>query len=384
MEVLLVTCGGGWFPQSAKALEKRKALAGLWISDKNRVGISRDRFRRAWPFHLAMKPFYYSPSAGFREKMFHALFPVWRFWLQRQQPPPFDAVHAMIGYGHEVFDLAEKTGALKVIDACNSHPTSCYGFWQRECDLWCPGVVPGVPRWFFARWNRDLERADLILCPSHFVRDSMIYNGIPESKCVLNPYGVDASVFIPRESLPAKPRFVCVGLIGLRKGYQYLFRAFDKVRQVLPDAELICAGNYFPDFKQERQRWEGKFTHYEGLPHSELAKLLRSATAFVLPSNEEGLARAIVEAMAAGLPILATYESGATTLVQDGVEGIIVKARNVDSIAQAMIKVATDPVLNEQMGKAAHRRVARTNTWDDYADRLITIYTEAMARKHDK
>jgi glycosyltransferase involved in cell wall biosynthesis len=223
-----------------------------------------------------------------------------------------------------------------------------------------------------------LEQADLISCASEFVRDSMLYNGLPESKCVINPFGVDTSVFTPRTTLPAKARFICVGVISLRKGHQYLFRAFQKVKKQLPDAELVCAGTYHRDFKRERPLWEGTFTHYPALSHPELAKLLRQCTAFVLPSNEEGFARAIIEAMSSGLPIVATYQSGATTLVRDGVEGLIVKGRDTEELAAMMLKVATDPALNERMGKAAFARGGKGNSWGDYADRLLQFYGETL------
>ncbi len=115
----------------------------------------------------------------------------------------------------------------------------------------------------------------------------------------LNPYGVDTSIFTPRTTMPAKPRFVCVGTICLRKGHQYLFRAFEKVRKVLPDAELVCVGGYYPDFKKEKLRWQGTFTHRQNISNAELAKTLRESTAFVFPSNEEGFAKAIIEGMGA-------------------------------------------------------------------------------------
>lgn len=365
----------------ARALQDRDALAGLWICDKNSTGVSPGKFRRCWPYHLAMKPFYHLTSIGFREQMAIRCWPIWAAWVKRQTPPAFDVAYACMGQGAELFEIAERTGALKIVDASSSHPTSFYGFWQRECDLWNPGSRVALPRWLFTLCNQDLERADLILCPSKFVRDSMLYNGIPESKCFLNPYGVDTSMFMPRTVLPEKPRFVCVGTICLRKGHQYLFRAFEKVRSILPDAELVCAGGYYPDFKPERKRWEGTFTHFEHLPHSELAKILREATAFVFPSNEEGFARAIIEGMAAGLPIIATHESGATTLVDDGIEGMIVKARNVDHIAEAMIRAATNREGNERMGRAAFERGARKNAWGDFTDRLVRICEEAGARR---
>ncbi len=381
MRVLLGTCGDAHMLQIARALQDRDALAGLWVTAKNRTGIDPQKFRRAWIYHLAMKPFYHLTPAGFVEKAGHAFFPLWRFWIRHQKPPVFDIAYGMTGWGTEFFDIADKVGAFKVIDGTSSHPTSSYGFWQRECDLWCPGAQPGVPRRIFARANRELERADMILCPSTFVRDSMLYNGIPESKCVLNHYGVDTSLFSLRTVVPEKPRFVCVGAISLRKGQQYLFRAFEKARKTLADAELICVGPSFPDFRMEWPRWRGTFTHYQNIPGSQLAQILTQATAFVFPSNEEGFAKAVIEAMASGLPIIATHESGATTLVRNGVEGFIVRGRNVDQLAEAMIKIATDREANQRMGRAAHERGAKGNTWGDFADRLLSLCGEAIERK---
>ena len=365
----------------ARALQEREALAGLWISDKNTTGIAPDKYRRCWPYHLAMKPFYHLATVGFREQMALRCLPVWAAWIKRQQPPTFEVAYACMGQGGELFETADRTGALKVVDASSSHPTSFYGFWQRECDLWNPGSKVALPRWLFTRCNQDLERADVILCPSTFVRDSMVYNGIPESKCAVSPYGVDTSVFQPRTQVPDKPRFVCVGTLCLRKGHQYLFRAFEKVRAALPAAELICAGAYYPDFARERSRWAGTFTHFEHLPHAELAKLLQEATAFVFPSNEEGFARSVIEGMSAGLPIIATHESGATTLVSDGVEGLIIRARDVDQLAEAMIRVATNRAENERMGLAAYARGAKNNSWRDFADRLIRICEAGIEKK---
>src|SRR5260370_38134337 len=104
MQFLLAVCGSAHMGPIARALQDRNALAGLWMSHKNRTGITRDRFRRAWIYHLAMKPFYHLASAGTAEKMCHLLFPLWRFWFRRQKAPPFDVAYAIPGYGTELFD----------------------------------------------------------------------------------------------------------------------------------------------------------------------------------------------------------------------------------------------------------------------------------------
>jgi glycosyltransferase involved in cell wall biosynthesis len=384
MRIVLAACGSAHLRPISRALQDRGDLAALWITDKNNTGILPDKFRRCWPYHLAMKPFYHLAPIGITEKVAMALLPAWGAWVRNQKTEPFDVAYSVMGHATGLFDLADRVGALKVVDATNSHPTSYYGFWQRECDLWSPGTKVNVPRWIFSRANRELERADVIMCPSKFVRDSMLYNGIPESKCILNPYGVDTAQFTPRTSVPTKPRFICVGTICLRKGHQYLFRAFAKVREVLKDAELVCVGGDYPDFRREWPRWKGTFTYLHNIPVTQLAQVLRESTAFVFPSNEEGFAKALIEAMASGLPIIATHQSGATTLVDDGVQGLIVRGRDVDQLAEAMIKVASDRELNEKMGRAAYARGAQKNSWGDFAERTVRICEAALEKRKSR
>ena len=382
MQVLLTTTRAWHLGQTAKAFSQRQALAGLWMADKNQTGIPANEYRRCWTYHAMMKPFYHCAPQIWDERATYWLSGFWRAWLRANlkttRCPKFEAAQAITGFATEIFDRAEAVGALKVVDCPNSHPTTCHGFWQRECDLWCPGENVPIPRWMFARMNRELERADVVLCPSKFVRDTMVLNGIDPQKCFINPFGVDTSTFTPRIAPPAAPRFICVGTICLRKGHQYLFRAFAEVKKQLPQAELICVGEYKTDFRKERPKWEGLFKHHRFLDHTKLNELMKTCTAFVLPSCEEGLARVIPEAMAAGLPIIASHESGATTIVTDGVEGIIVP-RRPKTIAEAMIRIGSDARLCAEMGAAARIKGAASNSWQDYGDRLLEEYRRRAA-----
>lgn len=378
MKILLGTCGSWHLPKTAMAFARRGLLAGLWISDKN-PGISWELFLRCWPFHLALKPFYHLAPQILLEKNFYSFLPLWFHWVKRRTLPKCNIVQTILGFGTEFFQKCGKD-VLKVVDCPNSHPLTYYGFWQRECDLWCPGEKVPIPQWMFARMHREIEMADLIVVQSSFCKETMIWNGVSEEKVFINPMGVDTAVFKPRGTPPQRPRFISVGTICLRKGHQYLFRAFEIVKKRLPHAELICVGQYKADFQKERPKWFGTFHHIPHLPQEELAPLLQTCTAFVFPSQEEGIARAQVEALASGLPVIGTHEGGATTLVEDGIQGFIVRGRNPESIAHAMVRTFLDSKLNDQMGQAAFRKGALHNTWQDYGDRLITKYSDFLQR----
>ena len=377
----LLAAPGGWhLPHAARGLDARGALRGLWVSHKNSTGVSRESFRRCWPLHVAMKPFYQFAPMLLTEKAFYAFFPVWRQWLRSQPWPDCNVVQGIMGFATELFERPEAAKALKVVDCPNSHPVTYYGFWQRECDLWCPGETVPVPRWVMARMNREIAQADMVIVQSTFCQESMVLNGIPPEKVFINPMGVDSALFLPRTEVPSVPRFICVGTICLRKGHQYLFRAFERVRRELPAAELICVGDVKSDFRKEWPKWQGTFTHFEQLPQPEVAKLLRTCTAFVFPSQEEGIARAQVEALAAGLPVIGTHHGGASTLVNDGVEGFVVRGNDPAQMAAAMLRVARDPDLCARMGQAAYQKGAVRNTWQDYGDRLLAAYAERLNR----
>src|ERR1051325_7308356 len=222
MQVRLPTTRAWPLGQPAGGLPERGALAGLWLGAKNRTGLPPSGYRRCWLYHLAMKPFYHCTPQIWDERATYWLSGLWRLWLRAnlRSPhcPKFDVAQAIMGFATEIFQKAEQTDALKVVDCPNSHPTSYYGFWQRECDLWCPGEKVPIPRWMFARMNREIDRADLIIVQSKFSKESMVANGVPEEKVLVNPMGVDTSIFTERTEVPQKIRFISVGTICLRKG----------------------------------------------------------------------------------------------------------------------------------------------------------------------
>ncbi|MGA0888550.1 MAG: glycosyltransferase family 4 protein [bacterium] len=368
---------------TARGFENLGSLEGYWMGNKCPVGIPPSKYKRIWPYHIAQKAFYHFASPDLEERMRWNNLTFYDAWIRRQTiPSNVNVVQGPMGSCESLFEIAQckDPRILKVFDAPNSHPNTLFEYWQNECNQYSGGYRIPIPLKLRERICREIDSADLILCPSLFVRDSIIDNGVSPEKCFVSHFGVDTKVFTKRLKLPEKPKFICVGSLTVRKGHQYLFQAFHRVKEAEPDAELICVGDIRPDFHLEIEKWRGTFKHYQGICHAELAKILSNSSAFVLASVEEGFARVLSEAMAAGLPILATYETGATTVVNNGTQGIIFKSRDVDSIFDAIMRMIREPETNLTMGHAAYTSGAENNTWNDYTHRLISEYQKRLAR----
>lgn len=380
---VLISAGSWHLRQTGKELQKLDALAGIYLSDKNSTGIKPELYHRCWPFHLAIIPFCLlnGPRTTGWSRFFWGFLPIWIFWLKRQKIPHCNIIHSIGVFAKEAFDIAEKTGALKVYDAANSHPIPQIDILEKELKKWLPRKRIRRDRyWFQKRATEDIKRADLVLCPSTFVLESMLANGVPESRCALLPFGADASTFTPREKLPTTPRFICVGTIMFRKGHQYLFPAFAALKEKTPSAELICVGSIDVEFMSIFKKWKHIFTHIPFMPHNQLAKLLKTCTAFVLPALEEGYARVIAEALAAGLPVVATHQSGATTTIENNKEGLIIPPYTVEPLTEALEKLATDDELCIRLGQNAYKK-STSLTWQDYGKKLFSEY-EKLIKKH--
>jgi glycosyltransferase involved in cell wall biosynthesis len=367
---------------TAKAFENSNALSGYWVSNANVTGVNNDLYRRIWPYHLLKKPFYHLPFSQLDEWTRWFFLPVYDAWILRQRiPADCNVVMGPMGSCESLFRLAESQDRkiLRVFDAPNSHPETCVELWQRECDVFMPGYRIPFPARVVARISREIEAADLILCPSTFVKESMVAKGVDARKCFVRHFGVDTSIFHARKDLPRDPVFVSVGSVCLRKGHQYLFRAFARLKESHPNARLICIGGVRPDFQKEWPTWKNLIEHHPFLDQRRIADILANATAFVLASVEEGFARVLSEALAAGLPVIATHETGITTVTKHGEAAWIVPTQDSLALHEAFLRLADDRDLNEQMGERALEIGRQSNTWQDYGDDILRAFHRAKS-----
>ena len=220
-------------------------------------------------------------------------------------------------------------------------------------------------RLFADREKAEWRLADVIVCPSEFVRKHVVACGGPEDRCVVVPYGVNASAAIDRPArMPGPIRVLTVGEVGLRKGSPYVVEA---ARLMEGAARFRMAGRVRvpDDVKQEISQW----VELRGIvPRSQIVEEFRWADVFLLPSLCEGSATAVYEALAAGLPVITTENTG--SVVRDGVEGFIVPVCDPEAIATAVRALADNPELRRSMSTNALLRAAE-HTVESYGERLL-------------
>ena len=102
------------------------------------------------------------------------------------------------------------------------------------------------------------------------------------------------------------------------------------------------------------------------------------ADVFCLPSIEEGFALAILEAMSAGLPVVATEATGCGEAIDNGIEGLVVASRDAEAVTGALTALVEDTERRRAMGEAARDRVVREFGWDRYGERALAIYRSVL------
>ena len=278
--------------------------------------------------------------------------------------------------------LAQRRGARYVCDRGSCHIRFQEKVLREEYDRWEIRYVGIDPR-VVEQEELEYAQADAILVPSKFAYTTFTVQGIFQGKLHVAPYGVDLSRFSPA-GRPRAEGFDClfVGGLSVRKGAGYLFESFEKIEH--PSKSLTIAGTVAPDVKPMLRRAVGRIPTLRVLghvPQQELKDLMSRAHVLVLPSVEEGLALVQAQAMACSCPVVASINAGAEDLFENGREGLIVRPRDTDALAEALQRLADDPQLRDAMARAALRRVNCMGGWDTYGQKVLGVFYDLVGHK---
>jgi len=370
----------------ASVLERHGKLRFLALGTRRGTrGITKER-TRLFPVIGLANYIGVSLLSPFRAESFRfRLHPWFDRWVLKQLAPGDHALSSF-GYLNECFKFVRRHGGRTFIDGGNSHPENFWTLLSEEHRRWrCP--TPPVARHHYERARAMMDDVDFVLSPSSYVSGSFLARGFAPHQILRNVYPIDLSCFKPAPSARPADRpltIINTGSLSLRKGTPYLLEAFRLVHRRHPSARLKLIRIVQDDVKPVlRQFQDLPIDWLPPQPHAELANALRSADLFVLPSLEEGLARAAIEAMACGLPVVLTAHCGANDFVQPGVNGEVVPIRDANAIADAILKWSDKLRAGERPAVAdLHRQVsfeAFERTFTEQLARLGYIANAASA-----
>ena len=226
---------------------------------------------------------------------------------------------------------SKKTNCIKILERGSTHIKYQEKILKMEYDEL--KIKPNLPSQnIIEKELIEYELADYITIPSEFAKTYLEY-GISESKLIKVPYGVDLKEFKylnKKRPKGDKFRIISVGTISIRKGSHILIEAFEQLS--LNNSELIFVGTIENNFKKILKKFKKlknvKFISKQ--KQENLKYFYNNSDIFVLYSLEEGLSMVQAQAMACGLPIICSENTGGSEIVDDGINGYVIPIKNIE------------------------------------------------------
>lgn len=224
----------------------------------------------------------------------------------------------------------------------------------------------------------------VVVVLSSSMQDYLIQHDFDLAHIQLIPNGVDITRFYPAPvdiSLHERAHTViCISRLSYQKGIDVLLQAWKLVLEQLPQARLILAGSgdLQPQFsRMARELSIVERVEFAGLQSDVTAQFHRGSLA-VLPSRCEGMSNALLEAMACGLPCVATRVSGSEDLITSGINGLLVEPEDYAGLAQALLTLLHDPLLAQRYARAARATIEKHFSLDYIAEKYVELYQQMM------
>jgi glycosyltransferase involved in cell wall biosynthesis len=255
---------------------------------------------------------------------------------------------------------ARELGCRTALDVVNTHIDDFAGHMERECARF--GIRPTIHAWQKARIRSEYGRADLIRVMSRVAQRTFLARGFDPERVIVATPPMNCDHFPQAQFNGARFRISYVGLIEPWKGFHYLIEAFNSLS--VPDAELVFWGGpgsrsvsrYLAVQMQANPAIRIRAVEVRKLGYGEV---YAKSSVLVHPSLSDGFGYVVAEAMASGIPVIVTENTGAADLVSDGHNGFIVPLRDVESLRDRLSFLANNPAKLRQMGSAARETARR-------------------------
>jgi len=238
------------------------------------------------------------------------------------------------------------------------------------------GDVPGFRPYDFLFYHKVLapllrvvwKNASAIVANSNGLRDlALTFDSRFDIPII--PNGVDFEVYKTESRNEPSLLLLSAGRVVYQKGFDLAMRALAGIKDIEWKWQIAGDGPQMDALKSLAQELgiADRVTFLGWQSQADLIKQYQRANLFLFPSRHEGMPNALLEAMASGLPVIASRIAGNEELVVDGETGILVPSEDVDALRTAIRKLMTDIPLRQQMGHASRRRVEEHYSWENTA-----------------
>jgi len=377
----------GWLPKNTTSITIK--LASYLTSHKNLASGMQKRLMPetgirmiscALPEFLTQFLFLLSRKTGIITKDVAAAIG-WTFfgWYSSFYIKDYDIFHVRAGAGCGGAIIKAKKQGMKVItDYSIAHPS----FFDESVNLEIqkynqkPFITSSSRFWKMA--IRDCNLADIVLVNSHFVKQTFVDHGFDENKIKVVYLGVREDFYrLKKDYTKGKVlRILFTGSFEMRKGAEYILKAMQILDRMQFLHELIIVGSNM-EASNLLKKYPAKCINLVGhVPQDELKVYLSTADIYLFPSLGEGCASSAMEAMAAGLPVIATRESGIPMI--DHVNGIQIPFKSEKNIVDAIFELNDNINLRKRLGENAAEKIIINYTWNMYAEQVKNLYSKIL------
>jgi glycosyltransferase involved in cell wall biosynthesis len=306
-------------------------------------------------------------------------------WVAAKLSRQAAAYNVFIGWsGRSLASIqhAKTAGKVTIVERGSSHICYQNAMLQEEYSRFSTDfrIDPRV----IDRELQEYEVADFISIPSQFVRKTFIDQGIAAEKLLLNNYGV-SSFFKPLDNTgnadtsTRKYIILYLGSITIQKGLIYLFEALSQLPIPTTAYEFWLVGSIAAEMESTVNRYrQENWLLWGHINHYELADIIGQADVGVQPSIQEGLSMVIPQMLGCGLPVIASYNTGATDLIEEGVNGFVVPIRSAELIADRIMQLYQSPERLSQM-KIQAATSQRDLSWAAYGNRYMNTLQRILS-----
>lgn len=297
----------------------------------------------------------------------------------------------LVSYSYYGFDAFRALGHADILFQMHPHPATMRRLLQDEILRHPESAASLNLEWELALPDSDFEHllaetrtARAFLVASSFTRDSLIEHGADAKAIRVIPYGVDLDLFRPAKCKNAAGvgplKVLFVGRINERKGLRYLVEGLKQLP--LGSVELTICGRVL-DGLDDLKQCSFPLHVRPSVSAEELVGAYQSADIFVLPSIAEGFGQVLLEALACGLPVVATSHTAAPDLIQNGVQGFVVAPNRADLLADCL-RWGIDHRQNlVAMGVSARTR-AEQFSWQRFRTGVAAAVSDFMSADEER